>query len=85
MNSYWIDSYPDILENHQKLDKNIETDICIVGAGITGITCAYYLSKQGFKVVVLDKDKIANHTTGNTTAKITSQHGLFYKYLIITN
>ncbi len=82
MNSYWIDSYPDILENHQKLDKNIETDICIVGAGITGITCAYYLSKQGFKVVVLDKDKIANHTTGHTTAKITSQHGLFYKYLI---
>ena len=82
MNSYWIDSYPDILENHQKLDKNIETDICIVGAGITGITCAYYLSKQGYKVVVLDKDKIANHTTGHTTAKITSQHGLFYKYLI---
>lgn len=82
MNSYWINSYPNILEKHQTLDRNIETDICIVGGGITGITCAYYLSKQGFKVVVLDKDKIANHTTGHTTAKITSQHGLFYKYLV---
>lgn len=82
MNSYWIDSYPEILKNHQELDKNIETDICIVGGGITGISCAYYLSKQGFKVIVLDKSEIASHTTGHTTAKITSQHGLFYKYLI---
>lgn len=82
MNSYWIESYPVISNEHNSLDKNIETDICIVGGGITGITCAYYLSKQGFKVVVLDKGKIAEHTTGHTTAKITSQHGLFYKYLI---
>ena len=84
MNSYWINSVPDILNTHKKLDKNIETDICIIGGGITGITSAYYLTKQGYKVVILDKDKIANHTTGHTTAKITSQHGLFYKYLIDT-
>ena len=38
--------------------------------------------RSGFNVVVLEKDKIACKTSGNTTAKITSQHGLFYKYLI---
>lgn len=46
-----------------------------------GISCAYYLSKKGFNVVVLDKDNISCKTTGHTTAKITSQHGLFYNYL----
>ena len=81
MNSYWIDSCSNIM-NFEALDKNIETDVCIVGGGITGISCAYYLSKAGLKVVVLEKDKIAHKTTGNTTAKITSQHSLFYKYLV---
>ena len=46
-------------------------------------TCAYYLTKQGYNVVLLEKEKdIASKTTGHTTAKITSQHNLIYKYLI---
>lgn len=32
--------------------------------------------------MILDRNKLAYSTTGHTTAKITSQHGLFYKYLI---
>ncbi|MCF0125139.1 MAG: FAD-binding oxidoreductase, partial [Clostridia bacterium] len=52
-----------------------------VGGGIFGITCAYYLSKLGFNVIVLEKDFIGSKTTGHTTGKITSQHGLFYRYL----
>lgn len=32
--------------------------------------------------MILDRNKLAYSTTGYTTAKITSQHGLFYKYLI---
>ena len=82
MNSFWIDSVPDILDEHKFLDNDLEVDVCIVGGGITGITCAYMLSKQGFKVTLLEKDKLACKTTGNTTGKITSQHGLFYKYLV---
>lgn len=84
MNSYWIDSVPNILEEHKSLDDDLEVDVCIVGGGITGITCAYLLSKHGFKVALLEKDLLACKTTGNTTGKITSQHGLFYKYLIDT-
>lgn len=30
----------------------------------------------------MDRAKLASSTTGYTTGKITSQHGLFYKYLI---
>ena len=82
MNSFWLDS----IENKNKfnkLEKDISTDVCIVGAGIFGLTCGYYLTKQGYNVVLLEKQKdIASKTTGHTTAKITSQHNLIYKYLI---
>lgn len=81
MNSLWLDS----VKNTNKFDilsKDIETDICIIGAGIFGITCAYYLSNLGYNVAVLEKDNIATKTTAFTTGKITSQHGLFYNYLI---
>ena len=80
MNSYWINSEKN-KEKYNKVEKNIETDICIIGGGITGISTAYYLTKENLKVTVLDMGKIGFQTTGNSTAKITSQHGLFYKDL----
>lgn len=80
MNSLWLDSVK--TNKFSSLDSDIETDICIIGAGVFGLNCAYYLSKLGFKVAVLEKDGIGEKTTGHTTAKITSQHSLFYDYLI---
>ena len=80
MNSYWINSEKN-KEKYNTVEKNIETDICIIGGGITGISTAYYLTKENLKVTVLDMGKIGFQTTGNSTAKITSQHGLFYKDL----
>ena len=47
-----------------------------------GLSTAYYLSKKGLNVVVLDKSNIGTKVSGCTTAKITSQHGLIYNYLI---
>ena len=84
MSSLWINSIENNKKEFATLNENIEVDVCIIGGGITGISTAYLLSEQGFKVCILEKDKIAHHTTGNTTAKITSQHGLFYDYLIKT-
>ena len=79
MDSLWIDSVQG-LSNFESLNNNLETDICIIGAGIFGITCGYYLSHLGFKVILIDKNNLAG-TTCFTTGKITSQHGLFYTYL----
>ena len=82
MNSLWLNS----IENKtkfNKLEKDISTDVCIIGAGIFGLTCGYYLTKQGYNVVILEKEPyISSKTTGHTTAKITSQHNLIYKYLV---
>lgn len=83
MNSLWLNQ--DINnKNFGTLNENISTDVCIIGAGIFGLTCGYYLSKSGLRVTILDKNDIALKTTGHTTAKITSQHGLIYTYLIDT-
>lgn len=78
--SYWIDNTK--LKDFDELNKDLECDVCIIGGGITGISTAYKLSKQGVTVVLLEREKLASKTTGFTTAKITSQHGLFYDYLI---
>ena len=63
------------------LEGEVKADVCVIGAGLTGLTTAYYLSKEGKKVIVIDKDVICSCTSGGNTGKITSQHGLIYKYL----
>ncbi|NMC56269.1 MAG: FAD-dependent oxidoreductase [Eubacteriaceae bacterium] len=72
--SYWIASTQQT--NYPKFTDNIKVDVAIVGGGIVGILCAYFLSNQGVKTAVFDADKILKGTTGHTTAKITSQHEL---------
>lgn len=80
MESLWLET--EKTRKFESLNKNIETDVCIIGAGIFGLTSAYYLRKKGFKTVIVDRNEIAHGVSGHTTAKITSQHGLIYKYLI---
>ena len=79
-NSLWISSTEK--KKRESLKDIIETDVCIIGGGLTGITSGYYLSKENKKVVILEKNTNGSHVSGNTTGKITSQHGLFYDYLI---
>ncbi|MHB8062266.1 MAG: FAD-dependent oxidoreductase [Ruminiclostridium sp.] len=78
--SYWIASTPKT--GYPTLQENIKTDILVVGGGITGITTAYLLQKEGFDVVIIDTSRIAISTSSHTTAKITSQHDLKYSKLI---
>lgn len=53
------------------LEENLFCDVCIVGAGIAGLTSAYTLSKQGKSVVVLDQGPIAGGQTARTTGHLT--------------
>ena len=81
MNSLWIDFDPKN-SSYPSFSEDSNADVCVIGAGIFGLTCAYYLTQLGFHVTVFEKDSIGEKTTGHTTAKITSQHGLFYQYLM---
>jgi glycine/D-amino acid oxidase-like deaminating enzyme/nitrite reductase/ring-hydroxylating ferredoxin subunit len=54
------------------LDKNIDADICIVGAGIAGMTVAYLLAREGKSVAILDKSRIGSGETAYTSAHLSS-------------
>ena len=55
-----------------KLNHNIRTSVCVVGAGIAGMTVAYLLARAGRAVVVIDDGEIGGGETGRTTAHITA-------------
>lgn len=73
---YWLASVP--RPEFPSLEEDIKVDAAIIGGGITGISSAYMLTKEGLKVAIIEADRILQGTTGHTTAKITSQHGLIY-------
>lgn len=70
------------IEKRAALNENIKTEVAIIGAGMAGILTAYFLKQQGKNVIVLEKNRIGGGQTGNTTAKITSQHGYIYTTLV---
>jgi glycine/D-amino acid oxidase-like deaminating enzyme/nitrite reductase/ring-hydroxylating ferredoxin subunit len=64
------------------LDGDAAGDVVVIGAGISGLTTALLLHRAGYDVVVIDMHRIATGTTGHTTGKVTSQHGLTYARLV---
>jgi len=64
------------------LERDISTDVLVVGGGMCGILISYWLKKAGMRCIVAEAKTIGNGITKNTTAKITAQHGLIYADLI---
>lgn len=72
------------LEMPQKneLPKNMQVNTLVIGAGMAGVLTAYFLQKKGIEVMVVEAKSVASGQTQNTTAKITSQHDIFYDKFI---
>jgi glycine/D-amino acid oxidase-like deaminating enzyme/nitrite reductase/ring-hydroxylating ferredoxin subunit len=66
---YWIDSAS--LPRFRKLDRDEHVDVCVVGAGITGLTAAYLLTAAGRTVAVIERERCAQIDTGHTSAHVT--------------
>ncbi|KAK3690359.1 FAD dependent oxidoreductase-domain-containing protein [Podospora appendiculata] len=54
------------------LDHDIETEICIIGAGIAGISTAYELIKRGKRVVMIEARDVLAGETGRTSGHLTN-------------
>lgn len=75
MDSLWADT---ALPTFPPLEQDTQTDVLIIGGGLAGILCAYTLTQAGADCLLIEADTICGGVTRNTTAKITSQHGLLY-------
>lgn len=73
---YWLASTE--TRNYPPLSRDIEVDVVVVGGGMVGIITSYFLKQKGLTVAIIESDNILHGTTGHTTAKVTSQHGLIY-------
>ena len=78
--SVWTENVD--LPEFESLSGDAKTDVLIIGGGLCGIMCAYYLEQAGVDYILVEGNKIASGITKNTTAKITSQHGLIYAKLL---
>lgn len=64
------------------IDKNIITDILIIGGGMTGISLAYNLINSKYNITLLEAEKLANGVTAKSTGKITYLQELIYQDII---
>lgn len=78
--SYWQKTATP--KQHPSIPQNMDVDIAIIGGGMTGVMCAYYLRHSGKKIAVFEQRQIGCQTTGHTTGKISFLHGTIYQFLI---
>ena len=68
--SLWLDTaHP---QRHSPLTSDTHTDVCVIGAGIAGVTTAYLLAREGKSVVLLDAGIPASGQSAMTTAHLAS-------------
>lgn len=65
-----------------KLEGDGKTDVLIVGGGICGILCAYFMHWAGVDYLLTEAGRIGQGITQRSGAKLTVQHGLIYKKMI---
>lgn len=80
LNSVWAEYRS--LPKFRTLDGDLKTDVLIIGGGLAGLLCAKKLAQAGVDYALIEADRIMHGVSRNTTAKITSQHGLIYEKLI---
>lgn len=78
--SIWTDTVS--LPEYEALQGDARTDVLIVGGGLCGVLCAFLLKRAGVDCMLVEGERIAGGTTKNTTAKLTSQHGLIYDRML---
>lgn len=78
--SVW--SMSDEISKREALSGDLTVEAVVIGAGLTGVLTAHFLQEAGINTVVIEADKIGSGQSRNSTAKITSQHGLIYHRLI---
>jgi glycine/D-amino acid oxidase-like deaminating enzyme/nitrite reductase/ring-hydroxylating ferredoxin subunit len=67
--SCWKDSAR--VSSYPALDRDLDVDVVVIGAGITGLTSAYLLKRAGRRVAVIERGRVGGVDTMATTAHVT--------------
>ena len=70
------------LPQRPRLSGDLTAEAAVIGGGLAGVLIARRLQEAGLRTVVLEASRVGSGQTKNTTAKITSQHGMIYHRLI---
>lgn len=79
MNSVWNDIQ---LPRFDSLQGERQTDVLVIGGGLCGVLCAYYLKEAGMDTLLLEADRIGQGTSAFTTGKVTFLEGLGYAKIL---
>lgn len=71
-----------VIPDYPPLEGEVRVDVAIVGAGITGLTAARLLGRDGKRVAVIDQGRVGGGTTGGTTAHVTQVLDIRFRELL---
>ncbi len=77
--SFWIDTSDTTA--YPALSERVSVDVAVLGGGITGVAVATQLKRAGMTVALVEARRLCQGTTGHTTGKLSSLHGLVYDAL----
>ncbi len=69
--SAWVAAAPQA-PSYPPLSSDQTCDVCVVGAGIAGLTTAYLLARENKSVIVVDYGPVGDGQTGRTSAHLAS-------------
>ncbi len=75
--SLWLDG-PELTPPRPALTEDVSAQVCVIGGGITGLTTALLLAREGRSVVLIEREHIGSGSSGANTGKVSSQHGRIY-------
>ena len=73
VNSYYAATRNEVID-FPTLEESVECDVCIIGAGYTGLSSALFLTEAGYKVTVLEAAKVGYGASGRNGGQLVNSY-----------